>query len=188
MNNTVRWILIASIFVALIIMFCAWLWMKWKLKKIKSKYIGNNYDNVIDESIKNIEDRKDHGMMLWDLKEKTKKPLCDDQLEYIINTILRNSYKTTNVLNNDKYIKTSLMKLAKQKVDKNNPDTIIIDTSVYINEIFDENYKKLKQGGLIFIVNAHGKEIKKLLGYTKLTGIRRDYDKKIGKGIITIAK
>ena len=43
----------------------------------------NNIDNV---ALK----REDHGQLLWDLKEKTKRPLDDLSMEFVINTAIRN--------------------------------------------------------------------------------------------------
>ena len=189
MNNIVRWVLIVSIFVALVIMLVAWIWMRRKTKKIKNQYAKDESQYHDPEKIKTIEERgDDHGVLLWDLKKETKRPLDDFQLEFIINSLFRNSFKRTYVVNEDNYVLTSLKKIAKQKVDKKTPQSIIINNSESLNDEFDKYFKLLAEGGLMFITNASGKEVKKLLSYTKLSGIRREQYKKIGKGIVLIAK
>ncbi len=114
MSNTTWWILAGSIVLGLIVMILAWVWMRWRIKNIKKEYSSDDI-KIDDKKIKNIEDRGDaHGILLWDLKKTIKNPLDDFQLEFIINTIVRNEYKTTLVSNGDEYITKTLKKLAKQ--------------------------------------------------------------------------
>jgi len=109
-------------------------------------------------------------------------------LEYIINTGIRNGYKTFKTVPADKYVEESLIQLGKMKLSKSSDELIIIEYDKEINDIFDKEYKKLKDGGMIFIVNASkNKEIKKLLSYTRLVGIRREYAV-LGKGMVIVAK
>ena len=189
MSNWVYWALVASIFVAIVIMFAAWLWMRIKGKKLKAQYAVDESEFNDVSKIKSVEARgEDHGMLLWDLKKETKNPLDDFQMEFIINTLIRNEFTKTLVVNGDSYIETSLKKLAKQKIIKTKPQSIIMHDTKTLNDDFDKYFKLLADGGLIFVVNANSKETKKLMSFTRMTGIRREKHKKIGKGIVLIAK
>jgi len=76
------------------------------------------------------------------------------------------------------------------KKSKTSKSFIIIDNNKVdnINDVFDKEYKTLVKDGMIIIVNAPKRgSIKKLLSYTRLAGIRREFAG-IGKGMVIVAK
>lgn len=190
MSLTVKLILLATAIVGIIISAIVFMITKSKIKKTKAHYRtkeAHKYDAVrVNDPIAKRGDTL--GELLWDLRDKTKNPLDDITLEYIINTGIRNGYKTFKVIPENNYIQESLKKLGKIKKSLSSKELIIIKSSKDINDIFDKEYKTLVKGGMIFVVEApKNKEIKKLLSYTKLSGIRREYAK-IGKGMVIVAK
>ena len=189
LSETGYWILFGSIFLGLAIMIAAWLIMRHKIKKIKNKYETDESKFNDVSKIKHIEDRgEEHGVLLWTEKKKEKNPLDDYQMEFLINTVIRNRYKKFSVSDSNTYISKSLVKLAKATSEKKNPDIIIQHNWVNLNDEFDVLFKTLKVGGLVVVTNAYGREAKKLMSYARMTGIRREQHKKIGKGIILLAK
>ena len=178
MSSTTWWILAATVPLSLIIMVTSIIIVKIKVTNITKKYSKNK-----------ILIRKNPGELLWDLKEKTKKPLNDYVLEYLINTCFRNKYKTFNTIGFlEKYEEKTLEKIVKlEKVTKNYDFLLINFNDDLINKI-SNIYKKIKKNSLIAIVNLnHKKSKKELVSYLKLIGFRYEFQK-IGNGIILIAK
>lgn len=119
MSLTVKAILLASAIVAIIFASVVFVYTKRKIKKTKAKYRteeATKYDAVRKKDA--VAERGDTiGELLWDLKDETKNPLDDVMLEYIINTGIRNGYKTFKTVPEDKYVQESLIKLGKLKKD-----------------------------------------------------------------------
>ena len=106
MNSTTWWILAGTIPFSLIIMVVSLLVVRAKISAIKKKY----------SSKENILNRKNPGELLWDLKDKTKNPLDDYVLDFLINTCLKNKYKNFNTIGFlEKYEEKTLEKIAKLK-------------------------------------------------------------------------
>ena len=190
MSLTGKLILLASAIIAIIISAIIFMITKSKIKKTRAQYRtkeSHKYDSVrIKDPIAQRGDTL--GELLWDLRDKTQNYLDDISLEYIINTGIRNGYKSFKTIPADNYIEQSLIKLGKIKKSSNSKELIIIKSNKEINDIFDKEYKKLVKGGMIFIVEApKNKEIKRLLSYTKISCIRREYAK-MGKGLVIVAK
>ncbi len=185
MSRTVWWILAGTIPVAIIIMVTAWLIMRKKIQSVKTQYSLARPDDVSNPAL----NREDHGHLLWELKEKTKNPLGDLSMEFVINTILRNSYKFFYV---DGFMetyeeKTIIEKTKAKKVSEEIDLALISFDNSFIDKV-DVLLKKINKMGIIVLVNApKDKNGKKLISYLKLTGIRHEFHK-IDKGIILIAK
>ena len=179
-------ILFVSIFVGLIIMIATFIIMRLKINKVKYEVIIRdsklgNYNKAIS--------RKSTGELLWNLKDKCKNPLQDEQLDFLINIAMRNEYKTFNIINaSSNYEEISLTKLANLKKAILKPDLVILFNE-NLNSEFDKVYKMLKLKQMIAIVNAIKKDqkIKKLLSYLKLIKARHE-NVKIGNGIILVVK
>ena len=185
LSNWAWWILAASVFVALFIMLLAWIIVKYKLKKLQQKY---QKPTLAEDLL-----RENSGFLLWELKAQAKNPLQDLQLEYLINTVNRNRFQTTLVYNSDSdYEAKTFKQIAKQKIvlpTAKNYDFAIIFVNQELNKNFDLVFKNLNPKGIVAIVNAIKKdrEVKRLLSYLKLSGIRHERQK-IGQGIILVAK
>lgn len=178
MSKIVWWIFAASIPIALIIMVVSILIVKSKVTTLTKKYNKNK-----------ILIRKNAGKLLWDLKDKTKNPLNDYVLEFLINTCFKNKYKSFNTIGFlEKYEEKTFKKIAKlEKVTKDYDLLLINFDKDLINKIY-KIHKKIKKKSLIAIVNINNKKIKKeFISYLKLIGFRYEFQK-IGNGIILIAK
>lgn len=187
--SRVVWIVLAvSIAVALVIMVAAFVIMRKKIKKVQAEYTKNEAD--IKQEINKALERMNHGELLWELKSKSLNPLEDTQLEYLINTVLRNNYKTFNVVNSESNYETqSLTKIAKAKASKVNPDFTMIFSGKDLNNLFDKAYKTLKPKQMIAITNAirREKEIKEMMKYLRLIGAKYEWVN-YGKGILLVVK
>lgn len=188
MNKTVWWILLASIFVALLVMLIAFIIMRINIKKVKTQY-QKDIASAHAEVSRAVA-RENHGELLWELKAKSKMPLGDKEMEFLINTSLRNEYKTFSVMNSaSDYEEKSFVRLAKLKASKIKTDFVVIFNKDTLQEDFDMSYKLLKEKQMIAIVDAprKNKEIKKLIDYLKITGAKYEWNN-IGKGIVLVVK
>lgn len=184
MSKIVWYILAASVFVAIIIMFVSFFVMKAKIKKVKESA------NLIETDVDNPALLRDnYGELLWDEKKKVQFPTGDKSLELIINSAYRNKYKTFNTYAlSGKYVEKSLIELAKIKKDTKAFDLAVVKFDAETIEKVDSYMKKLNDKGMIFIVSAGDKKlVKQLTSYLKLTGIRHEFQK-VDSGIILIAK
>ncbi len=189
MSNTVWIILASSIPVALIIMVISYIMTNKKVDKIRKQH-SDDKDSALTNKQNKALLREGHGVLLWDLKEKTTNPLADAQLEFAINTIIRNEYKKTMVLGNtSEYEIESIRKIAKQTIVKKDADFVLLFASNTLNDVFDEVYKTLNVGGMIVVANAYSrdKEVKRLLSYLKLSGLTYEHQK-IDRGVILVVK
>lgn len=160
-----------------------------KVRKVRKevrnseKDINNKYNMALE--------RQNSGELLWELKNKYKNPLEDVQLEFLINTFLRNKYKEIALVGFEAdYEKKSFIKLAKAKIISNNKsDLYILNTNDKINDDFDKAYKIIENNKMIAVTNAtrKNKNIKRLITYMKTTKMKYDY-LPIGKGIILVVK
>lgn len=185
MSNFVWWMLAGSIPIALIIMVIAWLIMRKKIQCVKTSFAIAKPEDLTNPAL----NREDHGLLLWDLREKTKNPLSDLSMEFVINTILRNRYKTFYIEGfEEKYEeKTIISKTSIKKVGDKFDFALISFDKNFIDRV-DELLKKMNNNSMIIIVNSpKNKEGKNLLSYLKMTGIRNEFHK-VDKGIILIAK
>ena len=187
MSSTVWWILAGSIPVALIIMLVAWLVMRSKIKSIKEE--NSEIKNVTGGLENPALNRKDHGKLLWDLRDKTNNPLSDTTMEYAINTILRNKFQRLLIVGFiEKYEEASLIKLTNIKKSSATFDFALVNMKDELVEKIDDIMKRAEPKSIIMIVNApKDKHVKKLLTYLKYTGVRNEYNK-IDEGVILIAK
>lgn len=186
-SKTVWIILAVSIAVALIVMIVAFVIMRKKIKVVQKQYAKNEAD--IKATVNKALERMGHGELLWDLRDKSKNALEDTQLEFLLNTFVRNEYKTFNVLNSDSdYEKQSFEKIVKAKEAKV-ADLTIIFTNKDLNNNFDKAYKGLKEKQMIAITNAvrREKEIKDMLKYLRLIGAKFEWVN-YGKGILLVVK
>ena len=187
MSKTAYWAWTASVLIAVVIMFATFLIMRIKIKKIKQKY---GADNPIDGVVKNkAVEREDHGQLLWDLKDKTKNPTLDLTMEFIINTSIRNGYKSFDVLGfEEKYEEESFKRIAKMRKLKTKQDIKIVKfTKEFIDEI-DKELKTLNDKGLMVITQApKNKDVRNLMHYLKLTRVRHEW-MKVNNGIVLVAK
>ncbi|NQZ65952.1 MAG: hypothetical protein HRT99_01890 [Mycoplasmatales bacterium] len=185
MSSVTWWILAGTIPVALIIMLIAWLTMKMKIESVKRDYALARPDDISNPAL----NRDDHGHLLWDLKEKTKNPLADLSMEFVINTILRNKYKTFYIEGfNEGYEEKTIVAKTKAKKTAIGIDLALISFNNDFIDRVDILLKNINDSGMIVLVNApKDKNGKKLLSYLKLTGVRNEFHK-INKGIILIAK
>lgn len=184
MSSTLWWILVGSIPLALLIMAIAFITLRIRINKVKKQYSLQSTD-VQNEAIT----REDHGQLLWDLKEKTVNPLGDLQMEYAINTVLRNKFERLYIRGfNEGYEEQTLVKKTKIKKSEATYDFALLNFSnTIVNEI-DDIMKRAEPKSIIMIANAgKSKKVKDLLSYLKLTGIRNEYHK-VEQGIILIAK
>ena len=179
MNSTTWWILAGTIPVSLIIMVISMLVVRAKISVIKKNY----------GSKKNLLHRENRGELLWDLKDKTKNPLDDYVLDFLINTCLKNKYKCFNTIGFlEKYEEKTLEKIAKLKKVTKNYDFLLINFDEGLIDKIHKIYKQIKQNSLIAIVNINNrKNQKKFVAYLKLIDFRHEFQK-IGNGIILIAK
>ena len=185
MSSTLHWILIGSIPIALIIMLAAWIIMKKKISDTKQEAMLARPDDITNPALK----REDHGQLLWDEKKKVKRALADNSMELCLNTSIRNNYKTYLTKNFiGEYESKSLEQIAKMKKVEVNYDFLVVNFhKEYIEEV-DEDFKKLTAKGIIVLVNTDsGKDIKRLVKYLKLIGIRHDV-MKVNAGVLLIAK
>lgn len=177
-----------SIAIALIIMVAAFIIMRRKIKKVQAQYAKN--ENDIKQEINKALERMNHGELLWELKSKSLNPLEDTQMEYLINTVLRNDYKTFNVVNSESnYEEETLIQIAKAKLDKSNPDFTMILANKDLDANFDVAYKALKEKQMIAIANAvrREKEVKELMKYLRMIGAKYEWVN-YGKGILLVVK
>lgn len=187
-SSVVWWILLASVIVGLIIMVVAFVVTRKRIKKVQKQYEKNEAD--IKQEINKALERLNHGELLWELKSKSTNPLEDTQLEFLINTVLRNNYKTFDVVNSESdYEEKSLTQIAKMKKVKSKADFTMIFTSKDINDHFDKAYKTLEEKQMIAITNAirREKEIKDLMKYLKMIGAKYEWVN-YGKGILLVVK
>ena len=188
MSNGLWWGLAASMFVAIGIMIAAFIIMRVKINKIKKDYAQSVSD--AQKEVSKAVLRENHGELLWELKAKSKMPLEDIQLEFLINTALRNEYKTFTVLNSQSdYEKISLETIAKAKSKETPSDLSIIFNGDDLQEQFDKTFKLLKEKQMVAIVNAprKHKQVKNLISYLKM--IKGKYDwLNIGQGIVLVVK
>jgi len=171
-----------SVGAALIIMIVAFIVTRVKINKIKEKFSINN--------IGKGEIRENAGELLWDERDKTKDPLDDFQMDFLINTYVKNDYKSYLFIQDSKeYENISMKKLANAKLSTTKADMVInfnIENSV---DKVDGELKKVNEGGMLIYLNAPKKntDTKKLISYLRLTGVRHEHQK-IGEGIVIIVK
>lgn len=183
MSSTLYWILAGSVGVALIVMVVAFVITRVKINNIKNQYA------IKPEDTENVAiKRENHGILLWEDKKKAKNPMNDLALEFAINTSIRNRYKTFEVKGYSNYENKTLTQIAKMKSSKAKKDILILDfDKEYIDKI-DKDLKQINKGGMILIINSSkNKELKRLMNYLKLTGIRHEWTKDAG-GIVLVAK
>jgi len=173
-----------SIGVALVIMIVAFIVTRVKINKIKEQYSINN--------IGKGQIRENVGELLWDERDKAKDPLDDFQMDFLVNTYVKNDYMSYLFIQEEKkyeYEHKSMKELAKASLSTDKADMVInfeIDDSV---NVVDKDLKKVNDGGMLIYLNARkkNKETKKLISYLRLTGIRHEHQK-IGEGIVIIVK
>ena len=185
MNSDLRLALIISIPIALLIMVIAWVMMQNKISNTRKNAMLASPSDITNPALK----RENHGQLLWDEKKKVKRALADNSMELCLNTSIRNGYKTYLTKNFiGKYESKSLEKIANlKKIDTNYDFMVINFHKEYIEEV-DRDFKKLAPKGMIVLVNTDsGKDIKKLVKYLKLIGLRHDV-MKIDAGVLLIAK
>ncbi|MCK5946054.1 MAG: hypothetical protein KAG04_02155 [Mycoplasmataceae bacterium] len=185
MSKGLWWGLAASILVALIIMVVAFVVMRQKINKIKNDHTPQHIKELESKAL----DRKESGQLLWDAKEKSNNPLGDAELEFAINSIIRNSYKTFSSIGTSEYETTSLIKLAKVKASKTKYDFFLAMESKNIVDVFEEAFKNLNKGGMMFFVNMpkRSRKTKTLIYHLKVNQKKYDYEK-FGKGIVLVVK
>ena len=159
--------------------------MKHKINKVKQESLTTSDDSISNPAL----NRKDHGLLMWDLKQKTKEPLNDLSMEFAINTVLRNRYKRIITYGfSEKYETLSLTNKTGAKVSSSTFDFALINFDEKTIDELDSLIKRAEPKSMIMIVNApKNKGVKDLLSYLKYTGIRNEYQK-VDLGIILIAK
>lgn len=188
MSSGLWWGLAISMFVAIAIMIAAFIIMRVKINKIKKDYSQSVSD--AQKEVSKAVFRENHGELLWELKAKSTGALEDIQMEFVINTALRNEYKTFTVINSQSdYEKISLEKIGKLKEKATPSDLTIIFNNDNLQEQFDKTFKLLKEKQMVAIVNAprKHKQIKNLINYLKM--IKGKYDwVNVGQGIVLVVK
>lgn len=185
MSSTVFWILVASVIIALVVMIVSFVVMRIKIENVKNQFLSKQMDNSNNPALA----REDNGMLLWDLKEKTKNPLEDSSMTFAINTIIRNGYSTVSLFGFDEnYELESLKNIVGVKIVKDNFDFSLVKYNENLVDEIDSIFKKANNSAMIMIVDyAKKKRVKDLLSHLKYTGIRHE-KQKIDSGIILIAK
>lgn len=184
------WTLAGSVFLAVIVAFATFFITRAKIHKVRDQYLKiSESPEEIEKQLKAYE-RENHGMLLWEEKNKAKEPLDDEQMEFAINTIIRNDYKSAFILNSkSEYEKISLEKLANAKIISEPGNFNLLFNSEKINNDFDQVYKTIRPKDMIMIANAKpkDKEVKRLLRYLKTSKMRHEYQS-VGLGIILVVK
>ena len=185
MSSWLWWTLAGSIFVALVIMITAFIVMRIKINKIKNDYLPEHIKNEASKAL----NREEAGQLLWDVKEKADNPMGDQEMEFAINSIIRNTYKTFNHSGASKYETESITKLAKAKISKTKYDFFLVMEKKNILDVFEEAFKGLNKGGMIFFANMPKKSKRKreLIYHLKVNKKRYDHEK-IGKGLVLVVK
>lgn len=187
-SKAVYIVLGVSIAVALIVMVVAFVVMRKKIKKVQAQYAKNEAD--IKEEINQALERMNHGELLWELKSKSLNPLEDTQMEYLINTVLRNNYKTFSVVNSESdYEEQTFEQIAKAKKVKDKADFTLMFSNKDLNDNFDKAYKTMEAKQMIAVANAvrREKEIKEMIKYLRMIGAKYEWVN-YGKGILLVVK
>ncbi len=101
MSNYVRWGLIVSIFIVLIIGFGIWLFLFLKVKKIRKIQSDNNFEKLKkDKGAKAALERKFIGEPVYALKNQFKKTMDDLDIDFLISTTIRNEFKNVFIEGN----------------------------------------------------------------------------------------
>lgn len=184
------WTLAGTVFLAVIITFVTFFITRAKINKVRDTYLAKMNDP--EEIAKEFEayQRENHGMLLWEEKNKAKNPLEDEQLEFAINTIIRNKYESVFIKGAESdYEAKSLKKLAKAKIVEEPGHLNILFNSEKMNNEFDKIYKSIKPNSMIMIANSpkKDKEVKRLMRYLKTSKMRHEWQP-VGKGIILVVK
>lgn len=181
-----RLFLIISMIIAICCALIIGLYTWWKINQLKNKSLARNFTNSYQNSWNN----ENFGTLLVDLKTQATNPLDDNELIYAINTIFRNNYQVSCILNFDSdYEKKNLTVLGKQTLNCNQFDFLLIKNSVQLINNLQNYWQKLNHKGLIFITNIDKKHatFKEIMNFCLENNLRNTYEK-IGKGIILIAK
>lgn len=192
MSKGLWWGLAASVAVAIIICIVA-AFVTWrKVRKVKRQYQQDmmTIERELALSNKALEERKNHGELLWELKSKSKNPLGDEEIEFLLNTAIRNLYKTLKVLGSaSNYEVETFEKIASMKNTDKVADLTMIFNGEDMNDNFDKEYKTLAEKKMIVIVNAPRteKRIKDLIKYLRTIGAKYEWVN-YGKGIVLVVK
>ena len=179
------WGLLVTIFLALVIMVAAYFWSRHRAQKIKDEYWKKQ--TVDQNSAALIRDNA--GQMLWDEKEKVENPLSDVALEFCINTMVRNGYKTFKTVSTSQYETLSLTKLANAKeVKKDFTFLLSMETKDPI-KVFEDEFKNINTGGMIIFTKMpkRSKRTKDMIYHFKINNITWDHEK-YGEGLIMVVK
>jgi len=198
MSNLTWWLLFGSIFLVLLIGFSIYFILFFKARKIIRKNKKNNFNSEI------FLQRKEIGDLLFKLKERLMKNgvrTTDDVLEYLINTILINSYNNIYINNIfSSYEAITFNKLLNLKINYNNgninkeeiiryklnlddfnkrevfkEDFILVFEIDNIKDIYDKYYKALKPDGLLVIIHDNKKSYRELKRYLNLLKPRYEH-------------
>ncbi len=181
-----RLILIISLAAAIIFTIVIGTFFWWKINNYRHKVLQANFN----DSYHNALNDPKNGELLIDLKNQVKEALEDKQLIYAINTIIRNQYQTSCLVNfaND-YEKQNLEKMANQQIDCHNYDFLLINFDDQIVKNLPKNVELLNDKGMVMICNINKKRFLKKAIYELCCKQQWRFSyEKIGKGIILIAK
>lgn len=162
-----------------------------KVKNYQKNFISETSIKEKENSTKAFESQN-HLKLLDELKAKSLKPLGDEEMLMIINTFVRNSFKTFVVKNSESdYERQSLISLAngKQAANEEKYDFALIFNNDKAFEIIKGVYNMLNPNGMIAVVNAPKKSAstKKILYECKILSYRHEFEP-IGNGVVWIAE
>ena len=174
----IRLILGLTMIPAILVILGVAFWSRMRVRKIAEQY--------------KKEELGDYKPVDIEFKGLKSSDLSEDLVSFIVNTIVRNKYKSffieehKDIVNSVKTILTNTdARIAKTKVDLyvheyNGEDFI---------ETFDNANKKTKDGGMIVFLNFPKKEFKKIANQEYISNKSFPYEwQKLGGGLLIIAK
>lgn len=181
-SKTAYIILVVSMVIGLVLMVSAFVFTKLKIQKIKKKH-----KNLVDNTAMW---RKNYGLLLWELKNNSKEPLDDIEMEFIINTALRNKYKTFQVKGFPSlYESKTLIQIAKMTQSNDSPDLTLVSVKANFIEVFNSIFSHLCSNQMIVFTHTLSKksEVKKFIKKLQLNTI--PYERvSYGQGLILVVK
>lgn len=185
------WLLLCSVFVGIFLMIFVYFFTRKKVKNIQKNFEEEIPESEKESSLKAFESQN-HLKLLDNLKEKTVNALGDAEMLMIINTFIRNSFKTFTVINNTSdYEIQSIISLAKGSQVKlgEKYDFALVFENEKTFEVIKDVYNSLQPNGLILVVNApkRSQYTKKVIYECKILSYRHEFEA-IGNGVVWIAK
>lgn len=185
------WLLLCSVFVGIFLMIFVYFLTRKKVKNIQKNFEKEIPESEKESSLKAFESQN-HLKLLDNLKEKTSNALGDAEMLMVINTFIRNSFKTFTVINNTgDYEIQSIISLAKGSQVKLSEkyDFALVFANEKTFEVIKDVYNSLQPNGLILVVNAPKRsgQTKKIIYECKILSYRHEFEA-IGNGVVWIAK